>query len=216
MWYSDCGYGISPFPPSGNEGYIRNRDVPLQSVTTSHNGDWWNGFSTKAPQELPPPMPPPVPCVRPPGPSYKADNRTGFYTEKVDYCSLSNPNSRTWITLGKHALPPGRDTLRSHLLPEGVTWHSLMWSNPVGPYCTWKYLRWLRLHHLETAELGLQGNTALVSVPMEITYGIPTGSLIKALASHQISRINWLKGLALDAPPFPAAGVLEDSTGLAL
>ncbi len=23
----------SPFPPSGNEGYIRNRDVPFQSVT---------------------------------------------------------------------------------------------------------------------------------------------------------------------------------------
>ncbi len=23
----------SPLPPSGNEGYIRNRDVPFQSVT---------------------------------------------------------------------------------------------------------------------------------------------------------------------------------------
>ncbi len=23
----------SPFPPSGNEGYIRNRDFPYQSVT---------------------------------------------------------------------------------------------------------------------------------------------------------------------------------------
>ncbi len=28
----------SPFPPSGNEGYIRNRDVPFQSVTPSHVG----------------------------------------------------------------------------------------------------------------------------------------------------------------------------------
>ncbi len=38
---------------------------------------------------------------RPPDPSYKADDRTGLYTEKVNYCcSLSNPNSRTWITLG--------------------------------------------------------------------------------------------------------------------
>ncbi len=26
---------MSPFPPSGNEGYIRNRDVPFQSVTLS-------------------------------------------------------------------------------------------------------------------------------------------------------------------------------------
>ncbi len=24
---------MSPFPPSGNEGYIHNRDVPYQSVT---------------------------------------------------------------------------------------------------------------------------------------------------------------------------------------
>ncbi len=61
---------------------------------------------------------------RPPGPSYKADDRTWLYKEKVDYCcSSSNPNSRTWITLGKHALPPGRGTLWSHLLPEGVKWH---------------------------------------------------------------------------------------------
>ncbi len=38
---------------------------------------------------------------RPPDPSYKADDRTGLYTEKVNYCcSLRNPNSRTWITLG--------------------------------------------------------------------------------------------------------------------
>ncbi len=28
---------------------------------------------------------------------------------------------------------------------------------------------------------------------MEYTYGIPAGSLIWALASHQISRIHWLK-----------------------
>ncbi len=28
----------SPFPPSGNEGYIRNRDVPSQSVTPSYVG----------------------------------------------------------------------------------------------------------------------------------------------------------------------------------
>ncbi len=28
----------SPFPPSGNEGYIRNRDISFQSVTPSHVG----------------------------------------------------------------------------------------------------------------------------------------------------------------------------------
>ncbi len=49
----------SPFPPSGNEGYIHNRDVPFQSVTTSHVGDRRIGIPTKALQELPPP----APCV---------------------------------------------------------------------------------------------------------------------------------------------------------
>ncbi len=50
---------------------------------------------------------------------------------------------------------------------------------------------------------------------METTYGIPTGSLIWALASHQISRIHWLKGLEPYVPSHLDAGVLEDSTGFA-
>ncbi len=50
---------------------------------------------------------------------------------------------------------------------------------------------------------------------VENTYGIPTGSLIWTLASHQISRIHWLKGLAPYALPRLDAGVLEDSTGFA-
>ncbi len=34
----DCGMGdiTSPFPPSGNEGYVRNLDVPYLSVTTTY------------------------------------------------------------------------------------------------------------------------------------------------------------------------------------
>ncbi len=35
LWRRDV---TSPFPPSGNEGYIRNRDIPFQSVTPSHVG----------------------------------------------------------------------------------------------------------------------------------------------------------------------------------
>ena len=35
----------SPFPPSGNEGYIRNQDVPFQSVTF----DVTNGVPYKTP-----------------------------------------------------------------------------------------------------------------------------------------------------------------------
>ncbi len=90
-----------------------------------------------------------------------------------------------------------------------------MWSNPIGPYCTWKSLRWLRLRHLETAERGLPGKHGPSKCTVEYTHGIPTGSLKWALASHQISRNHWLKGLAPDAPPHLASGVLEDSTGFA-
>ncbi len=33
LWHGDI---TSPFPPSGNEGYVRNRDVPYLSVTMSY------------------------------------------------------------------------------------------------------------------------------------------------------------------------------------
>ncbi len=64
-------------------------------------------------------------------------------------------------------------------------------------------------------ERGLPGKQGPSKCTMEYAHGIPTGSLIWVLASHQVSRIHWLKGLALDALPHLAAGVLEDSTGFA-
>ncbi len=33
LWHGDI---MSPFPPSGNGGYVRNLDVPYLSVTTSY------------------------------------------------------------------------------------------------------------------------------------------------------------------------------------
>ncbi len=47
VWWPGCSAVVqelwrwdvtSPFPPSGNEGYIHNRDVSYQSVTPSHVG----------------------------------------------------------------------------------------------------------------------------------------------------------------------------------
>ncbi len=47
----------SPFPPSGNEGYIRNRDVPYQSVTLDVTSeDRRIGIPTKRPRILPLPV----------------------------------------------------------------------------------------------------------------------------------------------------------------
>ncbi len=48
---------MSPFPPSGNEGYIRNRDVPYQSVTLDVTSeDRRIGIPTKRPWILPLPL----------------------------------------------------------------------------------------------------------------------------------------------------------------
>ncbi len=49
LWHGDI---TSPFPPSGNEGYVRNRDVPYLSVTTSLCRDDI-GVLWKAPQPEP-------------------------------------------------------------------------------------------------------------------------------------------------------------------
>ncbi len=47
----------SPFPPSGNEGYIRKRDVPYQSVTLDVTSeDRRFGIPTQRPRILPLPV----------------------------------------------------------------------------------------------------------------------------------------------------------------
>ncbi len=60
-----------------------------------------------------------------------------------------------------------------------------------------------------------KGKPGSSKITVENTYGILTGSLIRALALHQIPRMNWLEGLVTDAPPRLDAGVLKDSTGFA-
>ncbi len=46
---------------------------------------------------------------------------------------------------------------------------------------------------LEMAGCGPPGKHGPSKCTVEYTHGIPTGSLMWALASHQISRIHWLK-----------------------
>ncbi len=84
LWRRDV---TSPFPPSGNEGYIRNRDVPFQSVTPSHvgwptNWDPYQSATGAAPSSA---------LCRPPDPSYKADDRTGLHREGRLLLSLEQP-----------------------------------------------------------------------------------------------------------------------------
>ncbi len=84
LWRRDV---TSPFPPSGNEGYIRNRDVPFQSVTPSHvgwptNWDPYQSATGAAPSSA---------LCRPPDPSYKADDRTGLHREGWLLLSLEQP-----------------------------------------------------------------------------------------------------------------------------
>ncbi len=53
LWHGDI---TSPFPPSGNEGYVRNRDVPYLSVYEFMNYELCRddiGVLWKAPQPEP-------------------------------------------------------------------------------------------------------------------------------------------------------------------
>lgn len=101
--------------------------------------------------------------------SYKADDRTRLYTEKVYYCcSSSNPNSRTWITLGKHALPTWKRYAVELPSPGGGWGIFTHVSNPKGLFCTWKSLRWLRLHHLEMQSLACKGKLGPCHCTVEI------------------------------------------------
>ncbi len=84
LWRRDV---MSPFPPSGNEGYIRNRDVLFQSVTPSlvgwpTNWDPYQSATGAAPSSA---------LCRPPDPSYKADDRTGLHRGGRLLLSLEQP-----------------------------------------------------------------------------------------------------------------------------
>ncbi len=94
LWRRDV---TSPFPPSGNEGYIRNRDVPFQSVTPSHvgwptNWDPYQSATGAAPSSA---------LCRPPDPSYKADDRTGLHREGRLLLSLEQPKQYDLNNTGK-------------------------------------------------------------------------------------------------------------------
>ncbi len=98
-WYSDCGDGtwrLRSLLQGTRVTYVTDMFPFSRSlrVTSDDQRNWdpYQSATGAAPSSA---------LCRPPDPSYKADDRTGLYTEKVNYCcSLSNPNSRTWITLG--------------------------------------------------------------------------------------------------------------------
>ncbi len=98
-WYSDCGDGtwrLRSLLQGTRVTYVTETFPFSRSlrVTSDDRRNWdpYQSATGAAPSSA---------LCRPPDPSYKADDRTGLYTEKVNYCcSLSNPNSRTWITLG--------------------------------------------------------------------------------------------------------------------
>ncbi len=55
LWHGDI---MSPFLPSGNEGYIRNRDVPNLSVTSSLDiAQVMSSDDTRGPWKAPQPEP---------------------------------------------------------------------------------------------------------------------------------------------------------------
>ncbi len=110
LWRRDV---MSPFPPSGNEGYTSNRDVPYQSVTFDVTSVWLtNGIPWKTPLLLTPssalqkPASPPTPVGM--------EDRTGLRQRWQPL--LFHTVGR--ITLGK--CTPSRGMLRSHILGKEV------------------------------------------------------------------------------------------------
>ncbi len=103
LWRRDV---TSPFPPSGNEGYTCNRDVPYQSVTFDVTSEWLtNGIPLEKRHYC---WPPPVPCGSRQVPPHQLGRKIGQDLGRDDRhcCSVQ----WVWITLGKRT--PSRGTLR--------------------------------------------------------------------------------------------------------
>ncbi len=105
----------SPFPPSGNEGYIRNRDVPYQSVTLDVTSeDRRIGIPTKRPRILPPSSVP----WRPPVPLFLAQVRGPH--RKIRYCCYGTTHSVGLDNTGKtYPFSSEQRCCGSPYLPEG-------------------------------------------------------------------------------------------------
>ncbi len=127
---------MSRFPPSGNKGYLCNRDVPIQLVTFNvHRTDRRIGIPTKAPQELPLPAlcskPPVPPCLSTVGQGKHRDCRSLLFPKTHSVRLLDNT--------GKVYPFTGKELCGSHILPRRSYVEKYIWTNPVGLYYIWKY-----------------------------------------------------------------------------
>ncbi len=172
-WYSDCGDGtwrLRSLLQGTRVTYVTETFPFSRSlrVTSDDRRNWdpYQSATGAAPSSA---------LCRPPDPSYKADDRTGLYTEKVNYCcSLSNPNSRTWVTLG--SVP-----FRLEEAHCGVTSSQrglsdiLMWSNPIGPYAHGSLGDGLGCIIRDGRTWSARENTALISIPWNTHMGSQQG-----------------------------------------
>ncbi len=111
----------SPFPLWGKEGYVCNRDVPIQSVTFDiRRTDRRIGIPTKVPQELPalcnkPPVPP---CLRTVGQGKHRECRSLLFPKTHSVRLLDNTGKAYPFT--------GRSYVEKYI-----------WTNPIGLYYIW-------------------------------------------------------------------------------
>ncbi len=117
---SDCGDGTYvSIPPSENEGYLCNRDVPF-SGHVRRTSDWPTNRNPYQSVTGAVPFQRSVASLLTP---LLKDGGTGP-TQRVSITAVPQPNQWDyWITLGKRTFP-WKGTLRSHILPPGVMWRS--------------------------------------------------------------------------------------------
>ncbi len=100
----------SPFPPSGNEGYLRNRDVSIQSNRNPYQSATGAAPFQRSVASLLTPL--------------LKDGGTGP-TQRVSITAVPQPNQWDyWITLGKRTLSLERNAAEATSFPAGVMWRS--------------------------------------------------------------------------------------------
>ncbi len=127
-WCRSRGDGTSPFHPSGNEGYIHNREVPFQSVTLEvmSDDDWRIGIPTKAPWMLPLS----VYCGSLLRPLFR--RRSGLTTRRPVVVALPTTD---WITLGKRTHSTwNRNVVEAPSFPKEVSEALTHMNNRLGAY----------------------------------------------------------------------------------
>ncbi len=119
----------SPFPPSGNEGYLCNRAFPFSRSRSTYIGmtdeyDPYQSATGAAPFQRSVNKPPVPPCLRTVGQGKHRECRSLLFPKTHSVRLLDNTGKAYPFT--------GKDRCRRpHPSPKGVMWRKYIWTNHV-------------------------------------------------------------------------------------